>query len=97
MYPGLNTLTTRVCKQKMRGQKVGKEEYKMVSVPGHTGGAYDNMSAERLKQELQALRASEVYPFSLYSYVHPLHPLTLLPLSALSSPVCPCVNMHLTS
>ena len=76
MHPGQNTLTTRVCKQKMRGQKVGKEEYKMVSVPGHTGGAYDNMSAERLKQELQALRASEVYPFSLYPYV-PLFTLSL--------------------
>ena len=32
----------------------------MVSVPGKTGGALDGMCATRLRQELEALRESEV-------------------------------------
>lgn len=44
----------------MRREKGTTGDYKMVSVPGKTGGALEGMSAARLRQELEALRESEV-------------------------------------
>lgn len=46
--------------QKMRNEKTGNQDYKMVSVPGKQGSTLDGMSAARLRQELEALRESEV-------------------------------------
>ena len=46
--------------QKMRREKGGNDDYKMVSVPGKMTGALEGMSAARLRQELEALRESEV-------------------------------------
>jgi hypothetical protein len=44
----------------MRNEKTGNQDYKMVSVPGKQGSTLDGMSAARLRQELEALRESEV-------------------------------------
>ena len=49
-----------ILSQKMRGEKGGTESYTMKSVPGKIGGALDGMNAARLRQELAALRESEV-------------------------------------
>lgn len=50
--------------QKMRNEKAGKQDYKMVSVPGKQSSTLDGMSVVRLQQELEALRESEVCPLA---------------------------------
>jgi len=57
-----------ILSQKMRGEKGGTESYTMKSVPGKIGGALDGMNAARLRQELAALRESEVASLPLVTY-----------------------------
>ena len=67
---------------------MGKEDYTMVSVPGKVGGSLDGMSVARLRQELEALRESEVcQSCSFWSLLRGVHAVCM-GAGRCSSPMC---------